>query len=107
MDKRFDSSECIDLDMIFEVIKYPELKLTEVYKFLRYFQVVDSNNVPYQQYCDKKYYRIVEAKVVPNCALTTTQRTYLYKSGIAILKLIKSNSVQFRKTYNYPTGFEL
>lgn len=86
INKLIGSSECIDLDMIIDVVKYPGLKLTEVYKILRYFQVVDSNNVPYQEYCDKKYFRIVEAKTVCNGALTTTQRTYVYKSGIAFIE---------------------
>lgn len=84
--KLIGSVDCIDLDMVIEVMKYPGLKLSELYKILRTFKVIDDNNVPYQEYCDKKHFRIVEARTVMNGALTTTQRTYVYKSGIAFIE---------------------
>lgn len=88
IDMLLGTSSCIDLDIAHELIKYQGLKSTELLKILRAKRVLDDTNIPLQEYCDKKYFRVVEAKVVCAGSVISSQRTYVYKSGITYIERI-------------------
>jgi len=88
IDRLLGSSSSIDLDMVHEVIRYHGLKSTELLKIIRAKRILDDSNVPYQEYCDKKYFRVVEAKVISSGSIVTSQRTYVYRSGITFIERI-------------------
>ncbi len=88
INKLLGSKSCVDLDMITQVIKFHRLSNTDLYKILRSHHILDDNNQPYQEYCDRKYFRVVESKVVASGSVITSNRTYVYKSGIAFIEKI-------------------
>lgn len=88
IDRLLGTSSCVDLDRVHEVIRYHGLKNTELLKILRAKRILDDSNVPYQEYCDKKYFRVVEAKVISSGSIVTSQRTYVYRSGITFIERI-------------------
>lgn len=88
INKLLGSKSCVDLDMVTKVIKFRYLTNTDLYKILRSNHVLDDNNVPYQEFCDRKYFRVVESKVVSGGEIIRQQRTYVYKSGISFIEKI-------------------
>lgn len=88
INKLLGSKSCVDLDMVTKVIKFHHLSTTDLYKILRSNHVLDDNNVPYQEYCDRKYFRVVESRVVIGGEIIRQQRTYVYKSGISFIEKI-------------------
>jgi len=86
IDKLLGTSSCFDLDIVHEVISYHGLKSTELLKILRAAKVLDDNNLPYQNYCDQKYFRAVHASSIVGASVVTTDRVYVYKSGIAFIE---------------------
>ena len=88
IDRLLGTGSATDLDMVHEVIRYHGLKSTELLKILRAKRILDDSNVPHQEYCDKKYFRVVEAKVVSEGSTVTSQRTYVYRSGITFIERI-------------------
>jgi len=88
INKLLGSKSCVDLDRVTQVIKFHNLSNTDLYKILRSRHVLDDNNQPYQEYCDRKYFRVVEAKVVVKGEVIRQQRTYVYKSGVSFIEKI-------------------
>ena len=88
IDRLLGTGSATDLDMVHEVIRYHGLKSTELLKILRAKRILDDSNVPHQEYCDKKYFRVVEAKVTSGGSTVTSQRTYVYRSGITFIERI-------------------
>lgn len=91
IDRLLGSSNCIDLDIIHEVLKFQGIRNMELLRILRATHILDENNQPYQEFCDRKYFRVIEAKVVAGGSIVTSNRTYVYKSGIAFIERILKN----------------
>ncbi len=88
INKLLGTKNWVDLDSVHSVIKYKGIKNMELLKILRAVHVLDENNIPYQEYCDRKYFRVVEAKAVTCGSVITTVRTFVYKSGITFIEKI-------------------
>ncbi|MDX9797529.1 MAG: BRO family protein [Bacteroidales bacterium] len=88
INKLLGSKSCVDLDRVTQVIRFHHLSNTDLYKILRSSHVLDDNNVPYQEFCDRKYFRVVESKVVSGGEIIRQQRTYVYKSGVSFIEKI-------------------
>ncbi len=86
INKLLGTASCIDLDIVHQVLKFRGIGSTEIFKILRARHVLDERNQPYQQYCDKLYFRAVEAKTVAKGSVITSNRTYVYKSGITFIE---------------------
>ena len=65
---------------------------------------MDDSNVPHQEYCDKKYFRVVEAKVVSGGSTVTSQRTYVYRSGITFIERILKEYQGAKDDQGYENG---
>jgi len=91
LDKLCGTSHCYDLEMIHMVIKYQNIKPTQLLKILRGNHILDDDNVPFQEYCDRKYFRIVEAKSIVGNHTVISQRTYVYQTGITFIEKILKN----------------
>jgi anti-repressor protein len=84
------TSNCYDLDIVHQVIKYKGINNAELLKILRANHILDESNIPYQEYCDKKYFRVVEAQAVCRGNVIVSKRTYVYQNGITFIeRLIK------------------
>jgi len=88
INKLLGSSQCVDLDIAHNVLKFKGIGSMELFKILRASHVLDDHNQPYQEFCDRKYFRLVEAKSVAGGSILTSNRTYVYKSGITFIERI-------------------
>jgi len=88
IDQLLGSSSCVDLEILHEVIKYKGFQRAELLKVLRATHVLNDENLPLQEFCDKRHFRVVEAKVVAGGTVTTSVRTYVYQSGVAFIENI-------------------
>ena len=88
--KLLGCSQCVDLDIIHNVLKFQGIGSMEIFKILRATHILNDQNQPYQEYCDRKYFRVVEAKSVAGGSILTSNRTYVYKSGITFIERILS-----------------
>lgn len=91
MDKLFGSTHGVDLDAITLVIKYRNVNPTKRMKILRGHHVLDEKYRPYREYCDRKYFRIVEAKSIVGNNCLSLHRTFVYASGIMFIEKILRN----------------
>jgi prophage antirepressor-like protein len=95
IDKLIGSSKVFDLESAPFLLRYPGLSVADLYKTLRTKNVIDDNNRPYQEYCDKKYFRVVVSTYAEKGTKVSNHRTYVYKSGLAFIeKLLKENEVE-------------
>jgi len=88
INKLLGSKSCVDLDMVTQVIKFHNLTNVDLYKILRSSHILDDSNQPYQEYCDRKYFRVIEAKVRAGGEVVTSYRTYVYKKGLTFIERI-------------------
>lgn len=88
IDQLLGSSSCVDLEMLHEVIKFKGFQRAELLKVLRATHVLNDHNLPLQEFCDKRHFRVVEAKVVAGGTIVSAIRTYVYQSGIAFIETI-------------------
>jgi len=88
--KLLGSSQCVDLDIAHTVLKFNGIGSMELFKILRVTHILDDNNQPHQEYCDRKYFRVVQAKSVAGGGILVSNRTYVYKSGISFIEKILS-----------------
>jgi len=91
MNKLLGTPHCVDLEMITLVIKYRNINPTELLKILRGHHVLDEANIPFQEFCDRRYFRIVEAKSTVGNHTLTCHRTFVYQSGISFIGKILKN----------------
>jgi len=88
INKLLGCTSCVDFDMVTKIIKFHNLTNTDLYKILRARHVLDENNQPYQEYCDRKYFRVIESTVVAGGSVITSYRTYVYKNGLSFIEKI-------------------
>ena len=90
IDKLLGTSSCVDLDYVHDVIKFKGIQNAELLKVLRAAHVLNDQNQPLQEFCDRKYFRVVQARVIVAGSLITSDRIYVYQSGISFIeRLIK------------------
>lgn len=66
-----------------------------LFKFLRDQGVLMNNNLPYQEYCDRGYFRVVEQKYTkPNGDVCVSFKTLVYQRGLEFIRklLAKKNA---------------
>lgn len=91
INKLLGTNNCFDLAVVHEVIGYHGLKSTELLKILRVSKILDDNNQPLQEFCDKRYFRVVHASSTAGPSVITNDRVYVYKSGITFIeKIVKA-----------------
>ena len=88
IDRLLGTNSCIDLDMVHEIIRFKGIRNAELLKILRATHVLNDANIPLQEFCDRKYFRVVEAKAISGANIITSKRTYVYQSGITFIERI-------------------
>lgn len=90
INKLVGNGNCVDLDAVTHIIKYQGINRTEIFKVLRAYKVLDDSNIPYQEYCDKRYFRVVVSEAIACGSTIISKRTYVYPSGVTFIeKLLK------------------
>ena len=96
VDKLLGSAHCVDLDVVTKVIKYPGIHNSDLFKILRSTNILDENNQPYQEFCDRRYFRVIDSTVVVAGNIVNSQRTFVYKSGLAFIeRILKEYEVNY------------
>jgi len=59
----------------------------KLFKFLRDIKVLQGNNMPYQEYIDRGYFRVIESKFTkPNGDISINFKTVVYQSGLDFMR---------------------
>lgn len=60
---------------------------TSLFSLLREKKVLDKNNIPYQQFVDMRYFRVLEQKyTVPNGETKINIKTMVFQKGIDFIR---------------------
>ncbi|MCX7903250.1 MAG: phage antirepressor [Caloramator sp.] len=90
------SKDAIDMNRAAKLI-YEETKLgrNKLFKFLREKRVLMHDNIPYQEYIDKGYFRTIEQKYnKPDGTTCIYIKTLVYQKGLDFIrKLLKSEGI--------------
>lgn len=88
IDALLGTTSAVDLDVVHERIKYKNIGKDVLLKILRASHVLDEENVPFQDFCDRKLFRVVETKVVSGGSHYSQRKAYVYRSGITFIERI-------------------
>lgn len=82
-----ESKDAIPMNEVAKVLNYKGYGRNRLFEFLRTNNILMSNNLPYQTYIDKGYFRVIEQKFnKPNGDVTIYIKTLVYQKGIDFIK---------------------
>ncbi len=89
--RALDSGVLKDLMDVPEILCFKGIGKKELFSILREEEILDSNNLPYQAYIDKGWFRVDTHSYIDKTArLTTHKRCFVYQLGIKeIRKLLE------------------
>ena len=85
------SKDAVAMKEVAKVLGIKGLGRNKLFKFLRDKKILDRNNMPYQEYVDRGYFRVIEQRYNTNNGdIKITFTTLVYNKGIVyIRKLLK------------------
>lgn len=85
-----DSKDAIEIGQVAKVLAYPNIGRNKLFAILRDKGVLMNNNIPYQKYIDKGYFRTIEQKyTMPDGETRISIKTLVYQKGVdGIRKLL-------------------
>lgn len=85
-----DSKDAIEIGQVAKVLNFPGIGRNKLFGILRAKGVLMNNNIPYQKYIDKGYFRTIEQKyTMPDGETRISIKTLVYQKGVdAIRKLL-------------------
>ena len=85
------SKDAVAMKEVAKVLGIKGMGRNKLFKFLRDKKILDRNNMPYQEYVDRGYFRVIEQKYNTNNGdIKITFTTLVYNKGIEyIRKLLK------------------
>lgn len=86
VDALMETKNCYDLGNVHEMIKFRGIKNTQLLKILRSYNILDRDNMPRQEFIDKRYFRVIEAKAHHESKVIIIKRVYVYQSGINFIE---------------------
>ena len=86
------SKDTVDMAQCAKVINLRGWGRNNIFQLLRNKGILDGKNQPYQQYCDRNYFRIIESKfVLPTGEIKISLKTVIYQKGLDFIrKLIEA-----------------
>ena len=86
-----DSKDAIEIAHVAKMLNYPGIGRNKLFEILRQKNILDKNNIPYQKYVDKGYFRVIEQKyTVPDGEVRINIKSLVYQKGIdKIRKILK------------------
>jgi len=86
-----DSKDAIDIGSAAKVLNCG-IGRTKLFKFLRENQVLMKNNVPYQEFIDRGYFRVIEQKYSkPDGTNCINTKTLVYQRGLNYIRKLLPN----------------
>lgn len=93
-DAIISSGDAIDMKTVADVINKPGYGRTNLFRFLRDKKVLNNDNVPYRQYIDAGYFKVVESKYTVADEVRIGIKTVVFQKGVKFIKdLIEKQSV--------------
>ena len=85
------SKDAVAMKEVAKVLGIKGMGRNKLFKFLRDRKILDRNNMPYQEYVDRGYFRVIEQRYNTNNGdIKITFTTLVYNKGIEyIRKLLK------------------
>lgn len=81
------SSDTIDIGTVAKVLNIDGYGRTRLFAFLRDKGVLRANNEPYQTYCDRGYFRVIESKFSkPDGSTHVSLKTVVYQKGVDYIR---------------------
>lgn len=78
-----DSKDAIEIGQVAKVLAFPNVGRNKLFAFLRDTGILMSNNIPYQKYIDKGYFRTIEQKyTMPDGETRISIKTLVYQKGV-------------------------
>lgn len=82
-----DSKTAIPMDQVAKVLSIPGVGRNKLFQLLRDMKVLQSNNIPYQEYVDRGYFRVIESKYTkPNGETNISIKTLVYQRGVDFIR---------------------
>lgn len=90
-DQVTDSTDAIDIGEAAKVLNMG-IGRNNLFKFLRYKGVLMPNNQPYQEFCDREYFRTIEQKYSrPDGSIHINIKTVVYQRGLDFIRRMYIN----------------
>lgn len=88
------SKDAIEMSDVAKVLAIKGLGRNNLFEFLREKKILQPNNMPYQQYVDREYFRVLEQKyITPKGETKINIKTLVFQKGVEyIRKLIKEKN---------------
>ncbi len=81
------SKTAIKMGDVAKVIGIPGLGRNKLFVFLRDIKVLQENNIPYQTYVDRGYFRVIEQRFnKPNGEVSISLKTLVYQRGVDYIR---------------------
>ena len=81
------SKESIEMGYVAKVLGISGMGRNKLFSLLRDKKVLDRNNIPYQQFVDSGYFRVLEQKYsVPNGETKVNIKTMVFQKGIDFIR---------------------
>lgn len=86
-----DSKTAISMNDVAKVLGIKGMGRNNLFEFLRNEKILMSNNVPFQIYVDRGYFRVIEQKYMKNGEPCMNTKTLVYQKGVDFIsKTIKN-----------------
>lgn len=85
------SKDAIEMSEVAKVLAIKGMGRNNLFEFLREEKILQPNNIPYQQYVDREYFRVLEQKyITPKGETKINIKTLVFQKGVEyIRKLVK------------------
>ena len=86
------SKDCFDIGTVAKVLNFGKGRTT-LFRILRDNKILMGGNIPYQEFCDRGYFRVIESQFSkPNGDVCLNKKTVVYQKGIDFIRrfLIKN-----------------
>ena len=82
-----DSKTAVPMDQVAKVLAIPGIGRNKLFEFLRESGILQYNNIPYQTFVDRGYFRVVETKFTkPDGSTNINIKTLVYQKGIDYIR---------------------
>lgn len=81
-----NSKDCVDMALAAKVLNFHKGRNT-LFKILREHKILDRRNLPYQEFCDRGYFRVIESTYTkPSGEVCTYFKTVVFQRGLDFLR---------------------
>lgn len=89
------SKNALTMEQVAKVLDIPGIGRNKLFEILRNMKILQNNNIPYQKYIDRGYFRIAETKYQKaNGEININIRTYVHQKGVDFIrKQIQKNTL--------------